>query len=387
MSAADAKALAADPTVDYVEQDHTVQMSDDQLNPPSWGLDRIDQESLPLNQRYTYPNTASNVRAYIIDTGIRMTHSTFGGRATSGRDTVDNDNDATDCQGHGTHVAGTVGGSQYGVAKGVRLVGVRVLNCQGSGTNAGVIAGVDWTTANAVKPAVANMSLGGGANTALDNAVANSIASGITYAVAAGNGDIFGRPANACTVLPGPGARRDHRRRHPEQRRLGELLELRHLPGHLGAGRRDHLVLDDQRHRHEHDQRHVDGLPARGRRGGGLPVQQPDQHAAAGPGRAGERGLQRQGHQPRHRLAEQAAARHRRHRRTRPDADPHADPDPDSDADPGRFVLRERHRQSASPTTAPSQQLLRSPAPATPPPRSRSAWTSSTPTAATWSST
>jgi subtilisin family serine protease len=204
MSEADAKKLSTDPAVDYVEQDHAVHISGTQPNPPSWGLDRIDQPNLPLNQSYTYPNDASNVTAYIIDTGILTTHTTFGSpsRARHGRDTVDNDNEATDCQGHGTHVAGTVGGSQYGVAKAVKLVAVRVLNCQGSGSNAGVIAGVDWTTANAVKPAVANMSLGGGVNQALDDAVSRSIASGISFAVAAGNGDFLGRPANACNFSP-----------------------------------------------------------------------------------------------------------------------------------------------------------------------------------------
>jgi len=204
MSEADAKKLSTDAAVDYVEQDHAVHISGTQPNPPSWGLDRIDQPNLPLDQSYTYPNDASNVTAYIIDTGILTTHTTFGSpsRARHGRDTVDNDNDATDCQGHGTHVAGTVGGSQYGVAKAVKLVAVRVLNCQGSGSNAGVIAGVDWTTANAVKPAVANMSLGGGVNQALDDAVSRSIASGISFAVAAGNGDFLGRPANACNFSP-----------------------------------------------------------------------------------------------------------------------------------------------------------------------------------------
>ncbi len=136
-------------------------------NPPSWGLDRIDQRNLPLNSSYTYPNTATNVHAYIIDTGIRSTHNDFGGRATSGFDAVDGGT-ADDCNGHGTHVAGTVGGTAYGVAKGVQLVGVRVLNCAGSGTDAQVIAGIDWVTGNAVKPAVANMSLGGGASAALD---------------------------------------------------------------------------------------------------------------------------------------------------------------------------------------------------------------------------
>ena len=138
VNAARRPAIAADPAVAYVEQNHTVSISGTQANPPSWGLDRIDQRNLPLDSSYTYPNTASNVHAYIIDTGIRFSHTDFGGRATSGYDAVDG-GAADDCNGHGTHVAGTVGGSAYGVAKGVQLVGVRVLNCSGSGTNAGVI--------------------------------------------------------------------------------------------------------------------------------------------------------------------------------------------------------------------------------------------------------
>ncbi|MGC4850852.1 S8 family peptidase [Micromonospora sp. DT15] len=197
VSASAAARIAADPAVAYVEQNHTVSISGTQANPPSWGLDRIDQRNLPLDSSYTYPNTASNVHAYIIDTGIKFSHNDFGGRATSGYDAVDGGS-ADDCNGHGTHVAGTVGGSAYGVAKGVQLVGVRVLNCSGSGTNAGVIGGVDWVTANAIKPAVANMSLGGGANTSLDNAVRNSIASGVTYGLAAGNDS----GANACNTSP-----------------------------------------------------------------------------------------------------------------------------------------------------------------------------------------
>ncbi|RKN46399.1 S8 family peptidase [Micromonospora endolithica] len=195
MTAKAAARMAADSAVAYVEQNHTVSIAGTQANPPSWGLDRIDQRALPLNNSYTYPNTASNVTSYILDTGIRTTHSDFGGRATWGTNTVDSNN--TDCNGHGTHVAGTVGGTAYGVAKGTRLVAVKVLNCAGSGSNAGVIAGVDWVTANAVKPAVANMSLGGGASSALDNAVANSISSGVTYALAAGNSN-----ANACNSSP-----------------------------------------------------------------------------------------------------------------------------------------------------------------------------------------
>ena len=200
-SAATAKRIAANPNVAYVEQNHTVHAFGTQTNPPSWGLDRIDQRNLPLNQSYTYPNTATNVHAYIIDTGIRTTHAQFGGRASSGFDAVDGGT-ADDCNGHGTHVAGTVGGTDYGVAKSVQLVAVRVLNCQGSGTNAQVVGGIDWVTANAIKPAVANMSLGGSANTAIDNAVNNAINSNVTFAIAAGNGNILGQRQNACNYSP-----------------------------------------------------------------------------------------------------------------------------------------------------------------------------------------
>ncbi|WP_051767100.1 S8 family serine peptidase [Saccharothrix syringae] len=196
MDAGAARKLAADPAVAYVAQDRRVRLLADQPNPPSWGLDRVDQRDLPLNRNYSYGTTAGNVHAYIIDTGIRTTHADLGGRATFDANTTGDGNN-TDCNGHGTHVAGTVGGSAHGVAKGVRLHAVKVLTCGGSGTIAGVVAGVDWVTANAQKPAVANMSLGGGANDTLDAAVRRSILSGVTYAVASGNSN-----ADACSFSP-----------------------------------------------------------------------------------------------------------------------------------------------------------------------------------------
>jgi subtilisin family serine protease len=202
LTPAQVSALEADARVAYVEPDGMVHTTATQTGAP-WGLDRIDQRSLPLSGTFTYAATGSGVKAYIVDTGIRFAHSQFGGRATSGYDAVDGGS-ADDCNGHGTHVAGTVGGSTYGVAKSVGLVAVRVLNCSGSGSTSGVIAGIDWVTGNhgPGQPAVANMSLGGGASTALDNAVRNSIADGVSYAVAAGNGNFFGIAQNACNYSP-----------------------------------------------------------------------------------------------------------------------------------------------------------------------------------------
>lgn len=192
--------LRKNPNVAYIEADATVSLEGDLAatqTPVTWGLDRIDQRNLPLSNSFSYNSTASNVRVYVIDTGIRLTHNEFGGRAFTGYDAVTAGGTANDCNGHGTHVAGTIGGATYGVAKGVRLYAVRVLGCNGSGTNSGVIAGINWVTNNHVKPAVANMSLGGGASTAIDSAVNSSISAGVVYAIAAGNSNL-----NACNYSP-----------------------------------------------------------------------------------------------------------------------------------------------------------------------------------------
>jgi subtilisin family serine protease len=199
MSETQAMALADDPRVKFVEEDSLMFATATQSNPP-WGLDRIGERDRPLDLTYSYTSTGSGVNAYIIDTGIRRTHTQFGGRAVFGFDAVGGGQNGNDCNGHGTHVAGTVGGLTYGVAKAVRLFAVRVLSCSGSGSTSGVIAGVNWVTANHVKPAVANMSLGGGVSSALDQAVRNSIAAGVTYAIAAGNSNVNASNASPARV-------------------------------------------------------------------------------------------------------------------------------------------------------------------------------------------
>lgn len=199
LSATQVARLAKSPAVVRIEPDRVVGIDATQSSPP-WGLDRIDQRLLPLNGLYTYSQTGAGVTAYIIDTGILATHTQFAGRMLTGYDAIGDGRGSSDCHGHGTHVAGTVGGSTYGVAKGVSLVPVRVLSCSGSGSTSGVIAGVDWVVGNHVAgaPAVANMSLGGGISTTLDAAVQRGIADGVSFAVAAGND----YAADACNTSP-----------------------------------------------------------------------------------------------------------------------------------------------------------------------------------------
>jgi subtilisin family serine protease len=197
MSERQARRLAADPEVDFVERNTFARIQETQSN-PTWHLDRIDQAHLPLDQKYTYPNTGSAATVYVFDTGIRKTHTEFEDRASDGYDFIDDDPVAQDCDGHGTHVAGTVAGKTYGVAKKAKVVGVRVLDCGGSGSWEGVLRAIDWVTKNGTKPAVVNMSLSAsGTNNALENAVRRSISAGFTYVLAGGN-----EGQDACGTTP-----------------------------------------------------------------------------------------------------------------------------------------------------------------------------------------
>jgi aqualysin 1 len=198
LPAAQVDKLLEDSRVAYVEEDGVTEPSEVQLNVPTWGLDRIDQQQLPLDTSYNYESNGSGVHAYIIDTGIRATHSDFGGRASVAYDAVGDGQNGFDCHGHGTHVAGTIGSTTYGVAKQVKLYGVRIAPCSGSGTISDMIEGIDWVTRNHLNPAVANISFGAsGISTSWNSAITASVKAGVVYAVAAGNSNM-----DACNYSP-----------------------------------------------------------------------------------------------------------------------------------------------------------------------------------------
>jgi subtilisin family serine protease len=189
------EALLDDPDVERVEVNKVVRINTTQTA-ATWGIDRVDSRT-GIDRTYNYTSTGKGVHAYIIDTGTRTTHNEFKGRAGQGFSSINDGNGSNDCHGHGTHVSGTIGGTTYGVAKNVTVHGVRVLGCDGSGDDAGVIAGIDWVAKNAIKPAVANMSLGGDLSESLDEAVQSAVKSGVVFVVAAGNEN-----QNACNVSP-----------------------------------------------------------------------------------------------------------------------------------------------------------------------------------------
>nr|EKT9126097.1 S8 family peptidase [Acinetobacter baumannii]EKV9865714.1 S8 family peptidase [Acinetobacter baumannii]EKX6746171.1 S8 family peptidase [Acinetobacter baumannii] len=191
------EAMKKNPQVLSVESDKIVNIDATTQSNPDWGLDRIDQKALPLNSAYSYLQTGSGTTAYIVDTGILSSHQEFSGRVLSGYTAISDGNGTTDCNGHGTHVAGTVGGTTYGVAKSVNLVPIRILGCDGSGASSNVIAGLDWILKNGKKPAVVNMSLGGATSSSLDSAVENLYNNGYVMVVAAGNSN-----TDACTSSP-----------------------------------------------------------------------------------------------------------------------------------------------------------------------------------------
>ncbi|MFK7264283.1 S8 family peptidase [Acinetobacter baumannii] len=191
------EAMKKNPQVLSVESDTIVNIDATTQSNPDWGLDRIDQKALPLNSAYSYLQTGSGTTAYIVDTGILSSHQEFSGRVLSGYTAISDGNGTTDCNGHGTHVAGTVGGTTYGVAKNVNLVPIRILGCDGSGASSNVIAGLDWILKNGKKPAVVNMSLGGATSSSLDSAVENLFNNGYVMVVAAGNSN-----TDACSSSP-----------------------------------------------------------------------------------------------------------------------------------------------------------------------------------------
>ncbi|MGH9818576.1 MAG: S8 family peptidase, partial [Pyrinomonadaceae bacterium] len=198
MSPEQAEQLSMDPSVKSIEQDGFIGVSSTETG-VTWNLDRIDQRSLPMDSVYSYDSTGAGVHAYILDTGVRISHAEFGGRASVAYDNVGDGGNGLDCNGHGTHVAGIIGSSTYGVAKNVFIHSVRVLPCDGvHGQISNILDGINWVAANKIRPAVANISItAAGTSSALEAGVANAVASGVTFTIAAGNSD-----ADACTFTP-----------------------------------------------------------------------------------------------------------------------------------------------------------------------------------------
>ena len=296
-----ALALSTDPAVKYVEQDRVFKALATQT-PPTWGLDRIDQRDLPLEQQVTRTRTAparASPRTSSTPASAPPTASS-GGRAVWGTNTT-GDGQNTDCNGHGTHVAGTVGGKTYGVAKSVKLVAVKVLNCAGSGTFAGVIAGIDWVTGHHTSGAGRreHEPRRAGADAATESAIRNSIADGITYAIAAGNSN-----ANACNFTPARVAEAITVNATTNTDARASFSNYGTCTDIFAPGQNITSAWNTERHRHQHHQRHVDGRPARGRRRRARPRRDPERHPAQVGATLISHRHAEHGHRPRHRLAE-----------------------------------------------------------------------------------
>ena len=267
LTEAEAARLRSDPRVEAVEPDRAVSLAEVQVG-PSWGLDRVDQRSLPLSGTYSYPDGGAAVTAYVVDTGIRADHVDFGGRVAPGMTVINDGRGTDDCDGHGTKSAGTLGGSTYGVAKTVTLVPVRIYDCSRSAPASGLIAALEWIVGHHVAgtPAVVNLSLGGQQSSLIDAAVGRVIAAGVTVVASAGNDS-----GDACEKSPARVPRRDHRRGHGQYRQTRLVLEPRPVRRSLRPGGRRHDGVVHVQYGHRPGRRNLDRRAARGRCRGGPP--------------------------------------------------------------------------------------------------------------------
>ena len=294
--------LKRHPHVAFVNQVVRGRIGGTLTYPYNWGLDRIDQRYLPMDDAYTYTDSAPNVNVYVLDTGIRRTHSDFGGRALFGYDAVTTGGTANDCHGHGTFVAAIIGGTEYGVAKRARLYAVRTADCTGHVATNDAISAVNWVTNNHRKPAVANISwYYQNEVPEVDQAIYASIQAGVTYVVLAGNDGV-----DACNDYPRPHAGHHHRGRHRPQRRTAHLVQLGRVPEPVRAGGRHRVGVDHGRLRLQGGQRDVVRRAARGGDRGQLRGAQPHGDAGHGQERRHQQRDDRRGDEPRHRLAQPA---------------------------------------------------------------------------------